>query len=63
MDPMNCSLPTEVYVVRFEVLAAMKLHVEVFWVVTPFSTVAGYHRFRGPRCLRPHPEKGGSMYL
>jgi len=31
-------------------MAVMK-QVEVFWVVMPCSTVVGYRRFRGPRCL------------
>jgi hypothetical protein len=34
----------------FEALTAMKIHVEVFWVVTQYSVVVGYQRFRGPWC-------------
>jgi len=30
---------------------AVKIEVEVFWVVTPCSVVVGYLRFRSPRCL------------
>jgi hypothetical protein len=35
----------------------VKIHVKVFWVVTPCSVVAGYRRFRGPYCL--HLQGGG----
>jgi hypothetical protein len=31
-----------------------KFKVEVFWVVTPYSVVVGYQRFRGPCCLDLH---------
>jgi hypothetical protein len=30
---------------RFEVFMAVKIHVEVFWVVTPCSVVVRYQRF------------------
>jgi len=33
------------------VFTAVKILVEVFWVVTSFSVVVGYQRFRGPCCL------------
>jgi len=33
----------------------LKFQVEVFWVVTPYSVVVGYQRFRG--------EIGGTMDL
>jgi hypothetical protein len=29
----------------------MKIHVEVFWIVTPCGIVVGYQRFGGPCCL------------
>jgi hypothetical protein len=48
---------------RFEVFTAVKVQVEVFWVVTPYSVVIGYHRFRGQCCLHIHPEDGGSIDL
>jgi len=35
----------------FEVFTAVKIQVEVFWVVTPCSVVVGYRRFRGPCCV------------
>jgi hypothetical protein len=30
---------------------AVKIQVEVFWVVTPCSVVVGYRRFGGPCCI------------
>jgi hypothetical protein len=33
---------------RYEVFTAAKIHVEVFWVVTPCSVVVAYKHFRGP---------------
>jgi hypothetical protein len=35
---------------RFEVFTAVKIQVEVFWVVTLYNVV-GYQLSRGPRCL------------
>jgi hypothetical protein len=35
---------------RFELLIAVKIQVNVFWVVTPCSVAVGYH-FRRPTCL------------
>jgi hypothetical protein len=35
----------------FETSAAVMFQVEVLWVVTPYSVVVGYHRFRCPFCL------------
>jgi hypothetical protein len=35
----------------FEVFTAVKIQIEVFWVVTPCSVVLGYRRFGGPYCL------------
>jgi hypothetical protein len=32
---------------------AVKMQVEVLWVVTPYSDVVGYQRFRVPCCLHP----------
>jgi len=37
--------------VRFEVFMAVKIQIEVFWVVMPCSVVLGYKHFRGPCCL------------
>jgi len=34
----------------------MKVHVMVFWVVTPCSDVVGFQRFGGPCCLHPQGE-------
>jgi hypothetical protein len=36
------------YYARYEVFTAVKIQVDVFWVVTPCSVVVGYRRFRGP---------------
>jgi hypothetical protein len=36
----------------FEVFAAVKIQVVVFWVVRPCSDVVGYRRFGGICCLR-----------
>jgi hypothetical protein len=41
----------EIPVARFEVFTAVKIHLEVFWVVSSSGVVVGYQRFRGPRCL------------
>jgi len=35
----------------FEVFTAVKIQVEVFWVVTSCSVVVGYQRFGEPCCL------------
>jgi hypothetical protein len=40
----------------FDILTAVKIHVEIFWVVMPDNVVIGYQRFRGLSCLRLHPE-------
>jgi len=37
--------------VRLDVLMAVKIQVEVCWVLTPCSVVVGYLRFRGLWCL------------
>jgi len=37
--------------VRFETFTAMKIQVEVSWVVTPCSTGLGYQRFGAPCCF------------
>jgi hypothetical protein len=34
--------------VRFEVFTAVKIQVEVFWVMKPFSVVVAYQRFGEP---------------
>jgi hypothetical protein len=33
---------------------AVKIQVEVFWVVTPCGVVVGYQHFKVPYCLRFH---------
>jgi hypothetical protein len=53
----------ETFGTRFEVSAAVRIQVEVFWVVTPYSIVVGYQRFGGPCCFPLHPDDGGSMDL
>jgi hypothetical protein len=44
----------------------LKIHFEVFWVVTPCSVVVGYQRFRGPCCRHLQSEvtrmEGESIY-
>jgi hypothetical protein len=37
--------------VRFAVSTAVKIQVEVFWVMTLCSVVVGYQRFGGPNCF------------
>jgi len=37
--------------VRFEVFTAVKILVEVFWVLTPCGVAVGYQCFGGPCCL------------
>jgi hypothetical protein len=34
-----------------EVFMAVSFHVEVFWVMTPYSVIVGHQRFGGPCCL------------
>jgi hypothetical protein len=40
---------------RFQVSTSANIQVEVFWVVTPCSVVAGYQSFRESCCLHFHP--------
>jgi hypothetical protein len=42
--------------VSFEAFTAVMFQVEVYWVVTPCSVVAGYQRFGGPCCLHLQDE-------
>jgi hypothetical protein len=35
---------------------AVKIQVEVVWVMMPCSVAVGYHCFRGPCYLHRHPE-------
>jgi hypothetical protein len=35
---------------QLSVFTAVKIHLKVFWVVTPCSDVVGYRRFGGPCC-------------
>jgi hypothetical protein len=37
---------------RYDVFTAVKIQVEVFWVVTPCCVVIAYQRFGGPCCLQ-----------
>jgi hypothetical protein len=39
----------------FEIFTAVKIHVSVFWVVTPCSDVVGYYNFGRPCCFHLHP--------
>jgi hypothetical protein len=39
---------------------AVKIQVEVLWVVTPCSVVVGYHCFRGPCCHHLQSEVSGA---
>jgi hypothetical protein len=48
---------------RFEVFMAVEIQVEVFWLLTSRSVVAGYQRFGEPCCLCLYIEDGGSMVL
>jgi hypothetical protein len=41
--------------VRFEILAAVKISIVVFWVVTPCGLIGGYQHFGG--MYRLHPEE------
>jgi hypothetical protein len=36
---------------RFNVFVAVKIQVKVFWVVTLYSVMVRYQRFRGPCCF------------
>jgi hypothetical protein len=38
---------------------AVMYQMVVFWVVTPYSVVVGYQRFRGPCCLYLQDEVAG----
>jgi hypothetical protein len=54
--------------VRFEAFAALKIKIEILWVVTPFSIVIGYQCFRGRCCLQLYVkcivrEKKGCIYI
>jgi len=53
-DQEITQLTTIVKFVRVEVLTAVKIQVEVFWVETPCSVVVGYRRFGVPCCLHLH---------
>jgi hypothetical protein len=44
-------ITTKNRIVRFEVFMAMKIPVEVFWVVTLCSAVVVHQHFGGPCCL------------
>jgi hypothetical protein len=40
-----------IHILRFKAFTAVKMQVEVFWVVMPCSDVVGYQRFIDPCCL------------
>jgi len=40
----------------FEVFTVVKIHIEVFWIVTSCSVVVGYQNFGGPCCLHLQDE-------
>jgi hypothetical protein len=42
---------------RFDVFTAVKIQVEVFWVVTPYGVVGGHQLFGGPTKRRHNPEE------
>jgi hypothetical protein len=46
---------------RFEVFTAVKIQVQVFWVVKPCSVVVGYQRFTGQCCLHLHNSEDLSL--
>jgi len=55
MKSISVFLETDV---RFEVLTAVKIQVEVFLIPTPSCVVVGYQCFRVPCCLHlPGPRK------
>jgi hypothetical protein len=56
----HCILNFINYFVRYEVFTAVKIQVEVVWVVTPCGVAAGYHYFGRPCYI---PEYGGSKVL
>jgi len=41
-------------VAKFEVLTAVKVQIEVFWVVMSYNVVVVYQCFRAPCCLHLH---------
>jgi hypothetical protein len=53
--------------VGFEVFTAASMKMGVFWVVTPYSLVKVYQRFRGTCCLHHQGDDGlddgGGNYL
>jgi hypothetical protein len=42
----------------YEVFTAVKIQVEVFWVLTPRTVVVRHQRFRSPCCIHFHGESG-----
>jgi hypothetical protein len=43
---------------RFLVFTAVKIHIEVFWILTPRSVVVGYERFGGPYSIHLQDNRG-----
>jgi hypothetical protein len=50
-------------VFTFEIFTAMKVQVEVFWVMTPCSVAVGCQRFGGTCCLHVHGEDLKYVYV
>jgi len=48
---------------NFEVLTAVKIQVDVFWVVAPCSAVVEYQRFLGGALLPPSPRTYSTLTL
>jgi hypothetical protein len=48
---------------RLEVFMAVKVKVEVFWIMMSYNVMVGYHLFRGPCCLHLYPEDAGRKVL
>jgi hypothetical protein len=51
------------YIARFEVFMAVRIQVEIFWVMMLRSAVVRYQCFGGPYCLHLQLEDGGSTVL
>jgi hypothetical protein len=49
--------------VKFQVFTVVKIQVEVFWIMTSYSDVLGYHCFGGPCYFHHHTDDEGSKVL
>jgi hypothetical protein len=56
-------LRTVEHQVRFQVLTAVSMKMNVFWVVAPCSLVEVYRRFRGACCLHHQGDRPGGWAL